>query len=139
MRAAAYHASDPAKGCIGGPGASSIRSSGREEASTAKKKSGPWPTHAVPSCSSLVLKVEVIASWSAGLADLASAMSWVAFIFSAAKTQVFPKKNSAAKHNMPRLREIRLDTGMVASSRNADTNGGSGACQTFGRCSVKAK
>src|SRR5215469_9995226 len=57
-------------------------------------------------------------------------MSWVAFIFSAAKTQVFPKKNSAAKHNMPRLIEIRFDTGMVASSRNADTNGGSGACQT---------
>src|SRR5262245_48324793 len=83
MRADAYQRFEPASGCIVGPAESSIINCGLLATSNAKKKSGPRPTQAVPSCKSFASKVVVIASCNLGPAVLVSSTSCVAFILSA--------------------------------------------------------
>src|ERR1700722_948257 len=85
MRAAAYQRLELASCCICGPRASSMKRAGFAGDSRAKKKSGPRPIQAVPAFRSLASNVVVIASSSAGLADLASAMSCGAVDLSAAR------------------------------------------------------
>src|SRR5215467_2862007 len=95
MCAATYQRSEPASGCICGPGTSSISSSGLDVACKAKKKSGPRPAHAVPSFKSLASKVDAIDSRKEGLADFANSISCFAFIFAGAEIQELAKKKSA--------------------------------------------
>ena len=64
-------------------GPSSMTSAGRDCDSSAKKKSGPMPDHAVPSLSCFSSKVAPMASWSLARSDLdfASAISFGAVGF----------------------------------------------------------
>ena len=84
MWGSGYQKSEPARCCIEGPGPPSIKSEGSEGACTAKKKSDPWPAHAVPSVRVLRSKVAVIASRRAALLDFARSISCVAELLSAA-------------------------------------------------------
>src|SRR5439155_9600485 len=93
MWAAEYQMSEPASCRMCGPGAASIKSSGFACARTAKIKSEPRPTQAVPSLRSLDSKVELMASRKFGLAAFASSTSCVAVDFSAAIERGCPKQD----------------------------------------------
>src|SRR5260370_8920281 len=99
MRAGAYQRVEPANRCNCGPGAPSMTSDGCEDASVAKKKSGPRPAHAVPSLRSLGSKVAVMASRRLGLLDLASSINWGAVNFSAASADVTRASEQSASRD----------------------------------------
>src|SRR5450755_3045011 len=103
MCAAAYQRSEPASGCIRGPGASSMKSEGCDGACVAKKKSGPWPAQAVPSLRSFVSKVLVTASRRPGLLDLARSINCGADIFSAAMAGIARQSNRRASFHMAEI------------------------------------
>src|SRR5215813_10259303 len=91
MRAIAYQRSELARFCIAGPRELSMKISGFDCVLTEKKKSGPCPSHAVPSSSRLASKVDTTASCSFGLPDRASSISSATLDCSAPRKGVHEK------------------------------------------------
>src|SRR5215468_2633105 len=121
MRAAAYHRWELATCCIWGPGASSMISVGFEGASVAKKKSGPWPSHAVPLRKSLASMLVLMASSRAGLLELASAISRSAVSLSAsAKTRPGSEIVRSASRSPIRVRGRTWPVGFLVLGRNME-------------------
>src|SRR5437879_9886442 len=112
MRAEAYQSVEPANCRNCGPGTPSMTSDGCEGASVAKKKSGPWPTQAVPSLRSLGSKVAVMASRRLGLLDLASSINWGAVNFPSANTDAARASEQSASRNAKLTNLIRFLRGI---------------------------
>src|SRR6266480_1998489 len=94
MRAIEYQRSELARFCIAGPREPSMRSSGFDCVLKAKKKSGPCPSHAVPSARRFASKVETMASCNFELSDRARLINSDTLDFSGAPKASQPKNAS---------------------------------------------
>src|SRR6476469_8028459 len=95
MRAIEYQRYEFGTCCVSGPAEPSITRAGFDAAFVTKKKSGPCPSHAVPSTSFFPSNVERMASCNLGSPAPARAISSVTLDFCAAQKR--PEGQTATK------------------------------------------